>query len=498
VLAGTQLGHIYRTDIGLTSNASTTWTSVTLRNYGDYISWVTTDPGNANIAYATVSSFNYQINDHHVYKSTDGGVSWIGIDGSGSTGIPDIPVNCIVVDPNNSSKLYVGTDLGVFVSLDGGAMWNRENTGFANAVTESLSFNTVGGATSLFAFTHGRGVWRVAVSTPGCTEPVASPPSLPPGDTVYVEDQLPTGAVPQGTWVWDTVQKASGSQSNTEPAAPGIHQHYFNAATQTLSVNAGDKLVCYVLLSTCSPPQELMLQWSDTVSGFTHRAFWGADLIPWGTTGTADRYPMGALPPVGQWVRLEVPASSVNLQGQVLNGMAFTLYDGQAWFDRAGKSTGSSVINVALAANGGVASASSTYSASFPTSAVNNGDRKGLNWGNGGGWNDGTANIYPDWIQIDFSGSKTITEIDVFTLQDNFSNPADPTLTMTFTQYGITDFNVQYWNGSAWVTVTAGAVTGNNKVWRQFTFSSITTAKIRVLINSALASHSRVTEIEAY
>src|SRR5208282_3562106 len=53
-------------------------------------------------------------------------------------------------------------------------------------------------------------------------------------------------------------------------------------------------------------------------------------------------------------------------------------------------------IDVALAANGGTASASSTYvypGYSFPASAVINGDRTGLNWGYGGGWNDATANV---------------------------------------------------------------------------------------------------------
>ncbi len=174
VLAGTQLGRIYRTDSGLTSNADTVWSSITLRNLGDYISWISVDPNDPNIAYTTVSTFNAFSGDHHVFKSTNGGASWVNIDGSGSTGIPDIPVHCIVVDPNNSSKLYVGTDLGVFVSLDGGVTWNRENTGFANAVTESLAFNTTGGTTTLFAFTHGRGVWRVPVST--------APPPPPPSD----------------------------------------------------------------------------------------------------------------------------------------------------------------------------------------------------------------------------------------------------------------------------------------------------------------------------
>lgn len=155
-------------------------------------------------------------------------------------------------------------------------------------------------------------------------------------------------------------------------------------------------------------------------------------------------------------------------------------------------------LNAALAVNGATATASSTISASYPPEAVINGDRKGINWENGGGWNDGTSGSYPDWIQIDFSGNKTIGEIDVFTLQDSYAGPSDPTLGMTFSLYGITAFDVQYWNGSSWVTVTNGSVTGNNKVWRQFTFTPVTTSKIRVVVNNALANYSRIVEVEAW
>src|SRR4051812_2456201 len=69
--------------------------------------------------------------------------------------------------------------------------------------------------------------------------------------------------------------------------------------------------------------------------------------------------------------------------------------------------------NVALASNGGMAAASSVVNGNFPAFAVNNGDRKGLNWGAGGGWNDATSNAFPDWLEIDFSGIQTINEIDV-------------------------------------------------------------------------------------
>lgn len=160
--------------------------------------------------------------------------------------------------------------------------------------------------------------------------------------------------------------------------------------------------------------------------------------------------------------------------------------------------TPESGINVALASNGGTVSASSTYSSSYPASGTINGDRKGLNWANGGGWNDATANSYPDWLEANFNGDRTIGEIDLFTCQDNYSNPTEPTPSMTFSQWGITAFNIQYWNGSAWVTAPNGSVTGNNNVWRKFTFTPVTTNKIRVVINNSIQNYSRITEIEAW
>ena len=158
--------------------------------------------------------------------------------------------------------------------------------------------------------------------------------------------------------------------------------------------------------------------------------------------------------------------------------------------------------NVALAANGGVASASSTYACcgwNFAPAGANNGNRSGTGWGSGEGWNDNPpANTFPDWLQIDFNGSKTIDEIDVFTGQDNWQYPSEPTEAMTFSLYGLTGFDVQYWNGSGWTTVSGGSVTGNNKVWRKFTFAPITTTKIRVLTNASIDGYSRLTEVEAW
>ena len=106
-------------------------------------------------------------------------------------------------------------------------------------------------------------------------------------------------------------------------------------------------------------------------------------------------------------------------------------------------SGGGASINVALAANGGVASASST-SFGYSPSAVNNGDRSG----NGGLWRDGTLQSFPDWVEIDFNGAKTIDHVIVYSAQDSSTSPVDPSDTLTFTQRGITAFEVQSWNGS--------------------------------------------------
>lgn len=170
VLAGTSAGYIHRTDAALAPalRGGNNWPSNFPRT--GFVSWLTFDPYNKNIAYATYSTFD----DKHVWRSTDAGLTWTAIDGSGVQGLPNIPVHCLVVDPNNTARLYVGTDLGVFASLDGGATWAVENSGFANTPVEALALNTVNGVTSLYAFTHGRGVWRITASNAACAYTLAA------------------------------------------------------------------------------------------------------------------------------------------------------------------------------------------------------------------------------------------------------------------------------------------------------------------------------------
>jgi photosystem II stability/assembly factor-like uncharacterized protein len=159
VYAGGQTGSIWRNTAALSATSTTTWASSRVRTDSNYISWLAVDPNNPNIVYATVSTYNSGSGQGHIFKSTDGAQTWVDIDGTGLTGIPDVPALSIVVDPTNSSILYLATDIGVFLSLDGGANWDRENTGFANVITNALAVQ----GNFLYAFTHGRSAWRVAM-----------------------------------------------------------------------------------------------------------------------------------------------------------------------------------------------------------------------------------------------------------------------------------------------------------------------------------------------
>ena len=155
-------------------------------------------------------------------------------------------------------------------------------------------------------------------------------------------------------------------------------------------------------------------------------------------------------------------------------------------------------INVALAANGGVATASSTLRVANEAQYVNDGQRSGAGWSTGGGgWADATPGVFPDWVQIAFSGQQTIDHVVVYSVQDDFQDPVEPTDTTRFTLYGLTSFQVQGWNGASWVTL--GSVSGNDLVKRTVSFTPFTTDRVRI-VTTGVADNawSRIAEIEAW
>lgn len=168
VYAGYQNGYVARTTNGL--SPSPTWDLFVNGLVGAWVSSLAVHPTDPDTAYLTYSNYGVP----HVLRTVNGGASWSSVDGIGATGVPDIPAHWIAIRPCDPQQLYVGTELGLFVSDDAGATWNPSNLGLAHTVVESLDWQT---PDRLVAFTHGRGAYR-ATLTPPC--PVPFEPA-PPG-----------------------------------------------------------------------------------------------------------------------------------------------------------------------------------------------------------------------------------------------------------------------------------------------------------------------------
>ena len=149
--------------------------------------------------------------------------------------------------------------------------------------------------------------------------------------------------------------------------------------------------------------------------------------------------------------------------------------------------------NVALATNGGTASASSTFSASSPAYAID-GVIGASN--SSATWTDSTSGIFPDTWGVTFSGTQTIERVVVFSVQDGPSYTSTPSDTLTASANQLKDFTVQGWNGSSWDTLVT--VTGNNLVKRAFNITPYTTTKLQVVITAVGTVYSIIDEFQAY
>jgi hypothetical protein len=114
------------------------------------------DPVSTSTAYICYGGFGIT-GGKHVYKTTNlagGSASWVAI----GTSLPDVPVNAIAVDPAQNNLVYLGTDIGVFASTDGGTTWASFNTGLPVVAVFDIGISPVNGA--LRVSTHGRGIWE--------------------------------------------------------------------------------------------------------------------------------------------------------------------------------------------------------------------------------------------------------------------------------------------------------------------------------------------------
>src|SRR4029078_11298202 len=110
----------------------------------------------SSVAYAAFSGFGLSAGQH-IWKTTNLGTAgtWVA---SGS-GIPDVPVDSLVIDPQDSNSIYAATDIGVYASTDGGANWLPLASGLPRVAVFDIGIQNPNRI--LRAATHGRGIWEL-------------------------------------------------------------------------------------------------------------------------------------------------------------------------------------------------------------------------------------------------------------------------------------------------------------------------------------------------
>jgi photosystem II stability/assembly factor-like uncharacterized protein len=121
---------------------------------GRYVTSAKFSPGSKATIYATLSGFG----GGHVYRSVDAGATWTNI----SSNLPDVPVNEMVIDPDNPTSLYLATDVGVFFSPNDGAEWMPYGTGLPNVAVFDMDIHRT--SRVLRAGSHGRSIWEIPLS----------------------------------------------------------------------------------------------------------------------------------------------------------------------------------------------------------------------------------------------------------------------------------------------------------------------------------------------
>ncbi|MGB5833989.1 MAG: hypothetical protein WBG92_18660 [Thiohalocapsa sp.] len=124
------------------------------------ISSIAVDPSNPDRLWVAFSAFIPQ----SIWYSTDAGASWQ----ARSNGLPaKEPVKVIKAVPDEPNKLWAGTDLGVYVSEDGGSNWSPRMANLPRSPVFDLEVDHYNNR--VFAATHGRGVWMFSEEGPQLT-----------------------------------------------------------------------------------------------------------------------------------------------------------------------------------------------------------------------------------------------------------------------------------------------------------------------------------------
>ena len=99
----------------------------------------------------------------HVFKTTDGGLNWTSFVGSGSAMLPNVPSEAVQVDPGDSNTVYVGTQLGLYVTHNAndaaGPSFQRMGNGLPLVDVTEICISPA--SRKIAISTYGRGFWQI-------------------------------------------------------------------------------------------------------------------------------------------------------------------------------------------------------------------------------------------------------------------------------------------------------------------------------------------------
>lgn len=152
-----------------TTTGSTTLTSLDPVGAGSvipdfYVARIVFDPADKNSAYISLGNYAGNTNPagSHLWKANNLNTTPVltAINGSGANVLPDVPINALATTRVGSTVIYAGTDIGVFVTLDGGLNWSPYGQGLPRVAVFDMAVQKLTG--TLRIATHGRGMWELA------------------------------------------------------------------------------------------------------------------------------------------------------------------------------------------------------------------------------------------------------------------------------------------------------------------------------------------------
>lgn len=165
ILLGTDDGKVWATP-----NLGNTWINVSGGLPERWVTRVAFDPRDSKRLYVTFSGLKWDDPLSHVFRSDNFGESWIDV----SDNLPDAPVNALAVDPVDPDAIFVGTDVGAFISFDRGGAWQSLGEELPAVAVYDLKVNA--DPHFLLAGTHGRSIFKIdltGVFSPTAIEPQA-------------------------------------------------------------------------------------------------------------------------------------------------------------------------------------------------------------------------------------------------------------------------------------------------------------------------------------